>query len=92
MTDPEQLNQVTAVFAGLALSSAAGLRVFLPLLALAIGMRLGYVNPGEQFGWLAHPMIILVLFVVSWLLVRMVKFFFRKMETPKLSEEGVAPA
>jgi hypothetical protein len=65
MENPDQLNEVTAVLAGLALSASAGLRVFLPLLALAIGMRLGYVDPGAGFEWLAHPMILVVLGTAS---------------------------
>ncbi len=59
--NPEQLTEVTAIFAGLALSAAAGLRVFLPMLALAIASRMGYVDLGDRFEWLNHPMIILVL-------------------------------
>tara|TARA_R100000027_G_scaffold35774_2_gene26283 strand:+ start:12459 stop:13106 length:648 start_codon:yes stop_codon:yes gene_type:complete len=59
--NPEQLTQVTAIFAGLALSAAAGLRVFLPLLALAVASRMGYVDLGNQFEWLSNPMILLVL-------------------------------
>lgn len=59
--NPEQLTQITAIFAGLALSAAAGLRVFLPVLALAVASRMGYVDLGERFAWLDHPMIILVL-------------------------------
>lgn len=61
MGDPGQLNEVTAVFAGLALSAAAGLRVFVPLLALGAAIHLGYVDPGGRFAWLGHPMILLVL-------------------------------
>ena len=59
--NPDQLSEVTAVFAGLALSASAGLRVFLPVLALAVASRLGYVELGDRFGWLDHPMILIVL-------------------------------
>lgn len=61
MIEGAQLNEVTAVSAGLALSAAAGLRVFLPLLALAIAVHMGVVDPGEKFAWLSHPMILVVL-------------------------------
>lgn len=61
MVEPDQLNQVTAIAAGLALSAAAGLRVFVPLLALGVGVHLGWVDPGERFEWLGHPMMLLVL-------------------------------
>jgi len=61
LQNPEQLTEITAIFAGLALSAAAGLRVFLPLLALAIATRMGYVDLGDKFGWIDHPMIIIVL-------------------------------
>ncbi|MEM0967116.1 MAG: DUF4126 domain-containing protein [Verrucomicrobiota bacterium] len=61
LENPEQLTELTAVFAGLALSASAGLRVFLPVLALAIAARMGYIDLGEQFGWLDHPMVLIVL-------------------------------
>lgn len=59
--NPEQLTQITAICAGFALSASAGLRVFLPLLALSVASRMGYVDLGDSFGWLNHPMILLVL-------------------------------
>lgn len=59
--NPEQLTELTAIFAGLALSASAGLRVFLPMFALAIASRMGLVDLGEGFGWIDHPMILIVL-------------------------------
>ena len=59
--NPEQLTELTAIFAGLGLSAAAGLRVFLPVLALALASRMGYVDLGDRFEWLSNPMIIIVL-------------------------------
>jgi len=59
--NPEQLTEVTAVFAGLALSASAGLRVFLPVLAMAVASRMGYIDLGDRFGWLDHPMMLVVL-------------------------------
>lgn len=41
-----------ALCVGLALSAACGLRVFLPLLAMAIGSRAGLIELGEGFQWL----------------------------------------
>jgi len=61
LDNPDQLTQLTAIFAGLSLSAAAGLRVFLPLLALAVASRLGYIDLGDRFDWLNHSMVILML-------------------------------
>lgn len=37
---------------GIALAAACGLRVFLPLVALSVGAKLGLVTPGENWAWI----------------------------------------
>lgn len=43
---------VTALAVGIGLAAASGLRVFVPLLTLAVGVRLGLVPAGETWAWL----------------------------------------
>jgi hypothetical protein len=47
------MDTVLSVTAGLGLAAACGFRVFVPLLALSIGARSGYLPLSEGFAWLA---------------------------------------
>lgn len=47
------METLTALGLGLGLAAACGLRVFIPLLALAIATRVGLVTPGTGFAWVA---------------------------------------
>lgn len=46
---------------GIALAAACGFRVFVPLLAMSLGVRAGIVNVGDNFGWLAGDMALIAL-------------------------------
>ncbi|MFO8153507.1 DUF4126 domain-containing protein [Thioalkalivibrio sp.] len=55
------LGTVSALMAGISLSAAAGLRVFLPVLALGLASRLGLLELGEEFAWLSsNPVLVVV--------------------------------
>lgn len=43
---------ITALAIGIGLAAASGLRVFVPVLFLAVGTRLEYVSPGEGWIWI----------------------------------------
>jgi hypothetical protein len=43
---------ITALAVGIGLAAASGLRVFVPLLFLSVGVKLGYVTPGEDWAWI----------------------------------------
>jgi hypothetical protein len=51
---PQQcgMEWVLAVCAGVGLAAACGLRVFVPLLVVSAGAKLGFVDLGEQMAWL----------------------------------------
>lgn len=58
MTD---IGTISAVMAGISLSAAAGLRVFIPILALGLAGRFGVLEVSEQFVWLtSEPVLIVV--------------------------------
>ena len=50
MADPWAL--LPALAAGIALAATAGLRAFLPLFAVGLAGRLGWIHLGSSFGWL----------------------------------------
>lgn len=60
----EAVSDVTAfsaIMAGICLSAAAGLRVFIPILALGLAARFGLLEVGEQFMWLtSEPVLVIV--------------------------------
>ncbi len=56
---------LSAVMAGVALSAASGLRVFLPLLALGLAVRLEWLEVGTGFAWLASDPVLLVLAIAA---------------------------
>jgi hypothetical protein len=45
---------LASVVLGIALAASCGLRAFLPLFALGVAARLGFVDLGEAFAWLSH--------------------------------------
>ncbi len=58
MTD---IGALSAVMAGISLSAASGLRVFIPILALGLAGRFGLLEVSEQFVWLTtEPVLIVV--------------------------------
>lgn len=57
----ESMSGLLAIFAGLGLSAAAGFRVFVPLLALALAGKSGALELGSGFEWLASWPAILML-------------------------------
>lgn len=54
-----------ALCLGIALASAAGLRVFLPLLALSVASATGVHTPGPPLEWLASPLAVVLLGVAA---------------------------
>lgn len=43
---------LVSICMGIGLAAACGLRVFLPLVALSVGTKLGIVSPGEGWEWI----------------------------------------
>ena len=62
-----ELGTFSALMAGISLSAAAGLRVFLPVLALGLASRLGLLELGEQFAWLASDPVLMVVGIAALL-------------------------
>jgi hypothetical protein len=62
-----ELGTLSALMAGISLSAAAGLRVFLPVLALGLASRLGLLELGEDFAWLASDPVLLVVGIAALL-------------------------
>jgi hypothetical protein len=60
MESISELSTLSAIMAGICLSAAAGLRVFLPILALGLAARFGLLEVGEQFAWLASDPVLMV--------------------------------
>ena len=56
---------LVSVLAGVALAAAAGLRAFLPLLAVGIGARLGLIHPHEGFAFLGSNAALIALAVAA---------------------------
>ena len=46
------MTPVLSIMLGLALATAAGLRLFVPLLAVSLGARAGLITPADGFAWL----------------------------------------
>lgn len=61
------LGTVSALMAGISLSAAAGMRVFLPVLALGLASRLGLLELGEDFAWLASDPVLVVVGIAALL-------------------------
>jgi hypothetical protein len=62
-----ELGTLPALMAGISLSAAAGLRVFLPVLALGLAARFGLLELGEQFAWLASDPVLMVVGIAALL-------------------------
>lgn len=62
-----ELGTLSALMAGISLSAASGLRVFLPVLALGLASRLGLLELGEDFAWLASDPVLLVVGIAALL-------------------------
>lgn len=60
-----ELGTLSALLAGISLSAAAGLRVFLPVLALGLAARFGVLELGEEFAWLASDPVLLVVAIAA---------------------------
>jgi len=60
MESISELSTLSAIMAGICLSAAAGLRVFLPILALGLAARFGLLEVGEQFAWLTSDPVLMV--------------------------------
>ncbi|NBB92285.1 MAG: DUF4126 family protein [Gammaproteobacteria bacterium] len=61
MEAASDIGVVSAVMAGICLSAAAGLRVFIPVLALGLAGRFELLPLGEQFAWMtSEPFLIVV--------------------------------
>lgn len=65
MESLSDLTVVSAIMAGICLSAASGLRVFLPVLALGLAARFGWLEVGEQFAWLASEPVLLVVGIAA---------------------------
>jgi hypothetical protein len=59
------MDAILAICAGVALAAACGFRVFLPLLALAIGTATGALHPGAGMAWVGSPPALILLGVAS---------------------------
>ena len=61
MDTPSDLMPLLSVALGIALAAAAGLRVFVPLFALGVAARAGYLGLADGFEWLASTPALIVL-------------------------------
>src|SRR4051794_34506192 len=59
------MDALLAICAGVALAAACGFRVFLPLLAMAVGCASGALKPGAGMEWVGSPTALIVLGVAS---------------------------
>ena len=55
------MTTILSLMLGLGLASAAGLRLFVPLLAASLAARSGLINPGDGFAWLASDAALILL-------------------------------
>lgn len=61
MDSAADIGVLSAVMAGICLSAAAGLRVFIPILALGLAGRFELLPLGEQFAWMtSEPFLVVV--------------------------------
>ena len=58
---------MSAVMAGICLSAAAGLRVFIPILALGLAGRFEMLPLGEQFAWMTSEPFLMVVAMAALL-------------------------
>jgi hypothetical protein len=67
MEPVSDLTLLSAIMAGICLSAASGLRVFLPILALGLAARFGWLEVNEQFAWLASEPVLVVVGIAALL-------------------------
>ncbi|MGY6554353.1 MAG: DUF4126 domain-containing protein [Wenzhouxiangella sp.] len=60
MDSVSDIGLVSALMAGIALSAASGLRVFIPILALGLAGRFELLPIGEQFAWMTSDLVLLI--------------------------------
>jgi hypothetical protein len=61
------LGMFSALLAGISLSAASGLRVFLPLLGVGLASHFGFLELGEGFDWMASEPVLIVVGVAAML-------------------------
>lgn len=61
------LGMFSALLAGISLSAASGLRVFLPLLGVGLASHYGILELGESFAWMASEPVLIVVAVAALL-------------------------
>lgn len=61
------LGMFSALLAGISLSAASGLRVFLPLLGVGLASHFGLLELGEGFDWMASEPVLIVVGVAALL-------------------------
>lgn len=61
------LGMISALLAGISLSAASGLRVFLPLLGVGLASYFGIIELGERFAWMASEPVLVVVGVAALL-------------------------
>ncbi|MDZ7790807.1 MAG: DUF4126 domain-containing protein [Xanthomonadales bacterium] len=67
MDGVSEIGAFSALMAGICLSAAAGLRVFIPLLALGLAGRMELLPLGEQFAWMTSEPFLIVVGVAAML-------------------------
>jgi len=65
MEAANDLGMISALMAGICLSAASGLRVFLPLLGVGLASHFGLVDLGERFTWMASEPVLVVVGVAA---------------------------
>ncbi len=61
------METLVSIALGIGLAAACGLRVFVPLLVTSVAARLGYVELGESFSWVAQTPALVALGVATGL-------------------------
>lgn len=59
------MEMLLAISAGVALAAACGFRVFIPLLATALAVRSGYLDPSSRLEWIGSAPAVLILGVAT---------------------------
>ena len=67
MDGVSDIGLVSALMAGIALSAASGLRVFIPILALGLAGRLEWLPVSEQFAWMSSDLALLIVGIAALL-------------------------
>ena len=67
MDGVSDIGLVSALMAGIALSAASGLRVFIPILALGLAGRFELLPVSEQFAWMSSDLALLIVGIAALL-------------------------